>query len=234
MFSKKIIASILTLVMIFSFGSVFAQEFSEISADVISKSVADVNNLKIMVGDTDGNFRGEDTITRAEFSVILCRIKGLEDTAKSFPGNASFTDTQSHWSKNYVEIARLQGYINGFPDFTFHPDEAVTVAQAVKMLVCVLGYDDSTLKGSFPFGYTKKGESIGLVNGANLQPHYLDAKNGVPATRNFVAFLIANALDIPLRDWVGIDMSTGRVDYAILDGTGDTEYTTLRTETYSN
>lgn len=233
MFSKKIIASILTFVMIFSFGSVFAQEFSEISADVISKSVADVNNLKIMVGDTDGNFRGEDTITRAEFSVILCRIKGLEDMAISYPGNASFTDTQSHWSKNYVEIARLKDYINGFPDYTFHPDEAVTVAQAAKMLVCVLGYDDSRLKGDFPFGYTKEGESIGLVNGANLPPYYLAEKNAVPATRNFIAFLISNALDIPLRDWVGID-DTGRVEYAIFDGTGDTEYTTLRTETYSN
>lgn len=233
MSKKKIISILLMLVMTLSIGSAFAQDFPEISADVISKSVADVNNLKIMVGDTNGNFRGEDTITRAEFSVILCRIKGLEDMVKNSLGNASFTDTQSHWSKNYVEVARLKGYINGFPDFTFHPDEAVTVAQAVKMLVCVLGYDDSTLKGTFPFGYTQKGESIGLVNGANLQPHYLDAKNAVPATRNFVAFLISNALDIPLRDWVGME-DTGRPLYGIFDGTGEYEYTTLRTETYSN
>ena len=233
MFKKKIISIALMLVMTLSIGNAFAQDFPEISADVISKSVADVNNLKIMMGDTNGNFRGDDTITRAEFSVILCRIKGLEDTVKNFLGNASFTDTQSHWSKNYVEIARLQGYINGFPDFTFHPDEAVTVAQAVKMLVCVLGYDDSTLKGTFPFGYTRKGESIGLVNGANLHPHYLDAKNAVPATRNFVAFLISNALDIPLRDWVGMD-DRGTPLYEIFDGTGEYEYTTLRTETYSN
>ncbi len=234
MFTKKFIVSILIFVMTVSIGNAFAQDFPEINSAITEKAVTELNSLGIMVGDTNGDFRGEATITRAEFSVILCRIKGIEDVAENFLGQASFADITNHWAKNYIETARLNGYINGFPDFTFHPDESVTVAQAVKMLVCLLGYDDSTLKSSgFPYGYTQKGESIGLVNGADLYPHYLDAKQGFSATRNFVAFLIANALDIPLRDWVSID-DTGRPQYEIFDGTGEYEYTTLRTETYGD
>ena len=226
---KKVIASILVLIMFVSVGVAFAQYFSEVGADATAKAVADLNNLKVMIGDPNGDFRGEATITRAEFSVILCRINGLEELAKSHSGQASFTDTENHWAKNYIELAKTRKYIQGFPEGDFRPEESVTVGQTLTMLVRVLGYEDNDVKAKgFPYGYTGKAEEIGFASGANLRPYYLSEKQALPATRNFVAFLVSRALDIPLRELVYSDMTTGQEIHEIFDGNDGRELITLR------
>ena len=225
---KKVLATILALMMLFSATSVFAGDFDELSADVTAKAVADLNALGVMVGDTNGDFRGEATITRAEFAVILCRIKNFEGLAKSYQGYSSFIDMEEHWAKGYVEAARMNEFINGYPDGTFRPQEIVTVGQAAKMLVCALGYEDEYVKNiGFPLGYTFKGADIGLSAGVDDDRGFLSSLANTPATRNFVAFIVSNALDIPIRDFVGYVY--GVKEYDILDGTNGKKFETFRT-----
>jgi len=229
MTAKKVIASVLVLMMFVSVGVAFAQYFSEVGANATAKAVADLKNLNIMIGDPNGDFRGESTITRAEISTILCRINGFEELAKTYSGTATFTDTENHWAKNYIELCKTRGYINGFPEGDFRPEEMVTVGQALTMLVRVLGYEDNDVRAKgFPYGYTTKAEEIGFASGANLKPYYLSEKQSLPATRNFIAFLISNALDIPLRELTYSDMTTGFEEHTVFDGKNGTELKTLR------
>ncbi len=52
---------------------------------------------------------------------------------------AELTDIEGHWSEEYVEYGVDVGYINGYPDSTFKPDNAVTRAEFVKMVNSALG-----------------------------------------------------------------------------------------------
>ena len=191
----KIVSAFIAFVLLLSVGSAFA-----IDEAVVKEAVADLNELKIMVGDENGDFRGNDNITRAEFATIICRILGEEEQAKYFkekPGR--FSDTLGHWANGYINIANTQGIINGFEDYTFRPDENVTVAQAIKMLVCTLGYeDDSVRMRGYPDGYLKKGETIKLYTSVTSYPETVQENKNF-ATRNYIAALVHNALDINLR-----------------------------------
>lgn len=191
----KLISAFIAFVLLLSIGSAFA-----IDEAVVKEAVADLNELKIMVGDENGDFRGDANITRAEFATIICRILGQEEQAKFFqdkPGH--FSDTLGHWANGYINIANQQGIINGFEDYTFRPDENVTVAQAIKMLVCTLGYeDDSVRERGYPEGYIKKGDTINLYTNVTSYPEAI-TQHGTFATRNYIAALVHNALDINLR-----------------------------------
>ncbi|MBQ6937226.1 MAG: S-layer homology domain-containing protein [Clostridia bacterium] len=191
----KLVSVFIAFALLLSLGSVFA-----IDEAVITEAVTDLNELKIMVGDENGDFRGDANITRAEFATIICRVLGQEGQAKYLQDKPGyFADTIGHWANGYINVAHQYEIINGFEDYTFRPDENVTVAQAIKMLVCTLGYeDDDVFKRGFPEGYIKKGEAINLYAGVTSYPEAL-VQNNTFATRNYIAALVHNALDINLR-----------------------------------
>lgn len=91
-------------------------------------------------GYPDGTFRGNNTITRAEFVTILSNYLRLNKLTLPTKKKASFSDVSRKLSTKelwYVEnIYRLAdaGIINGYPDGTFGADRNVTRAEAVTML----------------------------------------------------------------------------------------------------
>ncbi len=81
----------------------------------------------------DGTFKPNDTITRAEFTTIAARFdqyKAKED--------ADFTDIEDHWAKVYIAIAADKGWVGGYPDGTFKPDQKISRAEAVALVNRVL------------------------------------------------------------------------------------------------
>lgn len=85
-----------------------------------------------MNGMGDGTFQPEGTLTRAQLVKALANFDGavLPETAKS-----SFTDVaDDQWYTPAVAWATEQGYVNGFLDQTFHPDEPVTREQICTIL----------------------------------------------------------------------------------------------------
>mgnify|MGYP003307080956 CR=1 FL=1 len=109
----------------------FAPAFKDVS-DKYKLTVQKFVTAKILNGYTDGTFKGDNTITRAEFVKILAVAfdMKLDETA-----TADFTDIAGHWSENYVKTFVSGGYTKGYAEadgtFTFRPEGKVTRAEVV-------------------------------------------------------------------------------------------------------
>ncbi len=89
----------------------------------------------ILKGD-DGSARPNDNITRAEFAVIAARLISAENNGSS----KGFTDVgKGHWAAEEISRISALGYINGYPDGTFRPNQNITRAEAVKITNRLLG-----------------------------------------------------------------------------------------------
>jgi len=211
---KKFISCMLVCVMLLS-TVVFAAPSEE--------QLKDLKDLKIMVGDDDGNMRLDDTITRAEAAKMICVIYGLN--VGSFADNvepSAFADVpDTHWAKNYINYVKDLRIVEGDENGNFNPEATITNEEIIKMLVVTLGYSpmaDQT--GGYPMGYTRTAQKIGLTSDLMLEVD-------VPAIRGDVALMFATALDIPVMvqtSW----SADGSTTYAILDGSAGTEKKTLR------
>jgi hypothetical protein len=85
-FSVRIKTIALSALLIFACQSfAFASKnFTDVSSQAgYSQEITALAENGIFEGDENGNFRPDDSITRAEFSVVLCRAMGLEETAKT-------------------------------------------------------------------------------------------------------------------------------------------------------
>lgn len=101
-------------------------------------AVQAMTNAGIISGYTDGTFRPDRHITRAEFVTMLMRTKDIQ-TFDVIP----FTDVAADlWSADYIYTAYTNGYIDGYEDGTFQPDSPITRAEAVKIINEVLGRTD--------------------------------------------------------------------------------------------
>lgn len=99
-----------------------------------NKAVSTLYNANIIKGYPDGTFRPEAAITRAEFATIAAKFDNLEG------GNISrLTDIAGHWAEDYIISSEIKGWIKGYPDLIFKPDEDITRAEAVSLINNVLG-----------------------------------------------------------------------------------------------
>ena len=102
-------------------GSWFQQPVSTMSA------------LGILKGRTEERFAPNAPITRAEFAAICARF----DTGVS-DGCSEFTDLAGHWAREEIGKAASLGWIQGYEDGTFRPDQSITRAEAMTMINRVL------------------------------------------------------------------------------------------------
>lgn len=97
-------------------------------------AVTTLANLGVIKGYSDGSFRPNANITRAEFAAMLCRFSGASGSGKS-----SFTDISSHWARTSIEAVSAKGWVKGYADGTFRPDAKITRAEVMAMLNRMLG-----------------------------------------------------------------------------------------------
>lgn len=103
------------------------------SSDWFVRSVSTMANGGYIVGYPDGTFGGSKQITRAEFVTMLVRFIGLKDA------ECSFHDvSQNHWAYRFIAMATDAGWIAGYTDGTFAPDQTITRAEAMTILNSVL------------------------------------------------------------------------------------------------
>ncbi len=86
----------------------------------------------IVTGYTDGSFRPNAPVTRAEFAAIASRFEKLTQ------GSKSFTDVpDTHWAARYINFAATRGWVTGYSDGTFKPEHSITRAE-VAAVTCRL------------------------------------------------------------------------------------------------
>ena len=108
--------------------------FADVSEGMwYNKSVATMAKLGIVKGRPAGTFDPDEPITRGEFAAICARFDaGMTD------GDSSFTDISGHWAEAEIERATSLGWIMGYTDGTFRPDNYITRAEAMTMINRVL------------------------------------------------------------------------------------------------
>ena len=216
---KKVLALVVVFAMMLSTVA-FAGSFPDVADDAdYASAIETLAAMGFFKGDDNGNFNPDATITRAEYAVIVCRLLGIEGSAT---GKCDFTDAADHWATGYIKMANQYGIVKGYGDGNFGPDDAVKYEEAVKMLVCALGYEPmATSKGGYPTGYIAVASQIGLLDGV------LGAAQGTGAARNIVATMTYNALDIPVMEQTGFGTD---ISYEIMKKNDDHDKSTLLTK----
>ncbi|MDY0234983.1 MAG: S-layer homology domain-containing protein [Gudongella sp.] len=195
--NKKILSLFLTLIMVLgSFSTVFAAPY-DVVGTTFEDAVVRLQGLEVLIGYPDGSFKPSNNITRAEYSAVVARIKGLEQAASSSMGSTIFGDVPANfWASGYINESVQAGLIKGMGIYnginTFGPQLNITYEQAVTLVVRALGYEaEAEANGGYPMGHLMIAAREGLLQDVN-------GTLGTLATRGLVAQLTYNALNIPL------------------------------------
>ena len=159
--------------------------FSDIVGTKYEEAVTLLNALGIINGYPDGTFRPENSITRAEFTVIANKLAKLKLEAMT----GVFTDCELHWGQQYAETAAKNGIVSGYPDGTFRPDNPVTYQEGVTILLNMKGYkkEVNNSVAGWPYNYLNKAKDVGLLRSIDAETYSL------PANRGDVAIMAMNA-----------------------------------------
>ena len=153
-------------------------------------AVQTVRALGIMKGDENGSMNLGHNVTRAQLAKMLSAASPFKDSiSDSGSGYSLFKDVKSdYWGSEYIRLAVEQGWMVGYTDGCFRPDETVKLEEACTAVLRVLGYDSSTLAGSFPGAQLSKANALGLRDD-------IKAQQGSALTRRDCALLFYNMLN---------------------------------------
>ena len=115
-------------------NSTKSNSYSDVVAGAwYNHAVSTLSTMGIVKGDSHGKFNPNAPITRAEFAVIAARFDDKANTTA-----VDFSDIASHWAKNEISAAANNGWINGYTDGTFRPNNKITRAEAMTLVNRVL------------------------------------------------------------------------------------------------
>lgn len=108
-------------------------DFTDVNGSAwYANTVATLSNAGILAGYPDGSFRPNDPITRAEFAAIATRFDDLA------AADSTFTDIDGHWAEDAINAAYGAGWVGGYPDGTFRPNNNITRAEVMSLVNRVL------------------------------------------------------------------------------------------------
>ena len=169
----------------------------------------------ITLGGMDAGQTGslDAAVTRGAFARMLVAFSAYRESAasqgavgtlyKDVPGS-------SQWAP-YIRIAVQQGWMNGYTDGTFRPDNAVTLEEACTAVLKLLGYKMTDLNGAFPAAQLNKAQELGLRS-------QLNRAQGQTMTYENCAVLLYNALTANTASGgaygstLGFTVANGQVD----------------------
>ena len=194
---KKILALVLAFACAFTMfaGAAFTDQ-----ADIkVENEVVDtLIELGVINGYTDGSFKPNDTVTRAEMAKMIYVLRtGNSDASAYNNDKTSFTDVNGHWAAGFIKYCQSVGIIAGQSATKFAPDQTVTAQEAAKMLLVTLGYD-AQKAGLVGTTWASKTNALADENG--LLEDVNTSFTG-PCPRQYAAQLIYNAIDAATVVW---------------------------------
>jgi len=189
--SNKILSLVIALIFLFSAVTPALALSSE-----ANDAAWTLKSLGVIEGYPDGSLGVDKTITRAEMTVVLSEIAAMGSAASILADiPSSFSDVKSGaWYTGYINLAAQQGWVAGYPDGTFKPNANVTYAEALTMMLNVLGYSKGELPGTWPLNYIVKATTIGVADDVTFS-------SGAPALRGDVFVFAVNALNTEKVTW---------------------------------
>lgn len=215
---KKIVSVLLAIGLISLMVSAgFTAEFPDVEN---SEAIDTICGIGLMEGYTDGTFQPDNNLTRAEFAQIAAKIyKYGEDDNKVAEWKQSFfegvyeeielippeemnkEESELFWDVNAqgetydaIKLVYQKGIMVGYGDGSFNPDGNLTIEQALKVIMSMMGYGrKAVLYGGYPGGYVTVAAETGITDGLGSLTDY--------ATREDIAKILYNALDVPLMQF---------------------------------
>ena len=188
-----------------------------VSVLVLPVSAASINNTALQTAITLGAMpTGQElgaNITRGAFAKMLVSFStyresvGAQGTVGTLYRDVPGT---SQWAP-YIRIAVQQGWMNGYTDGSFRPDNTVTLEEACAAVLKMLSYKTTDLTGSFPQAQLNKAQQIGLRD-------QLTCTQGQAMTYEQCTLLLYNALRANTASGsaygssLGFTVSNGQVD----------------------
>ncbi|MBR3847698.1 MAG: S-layer homology domain-containing protein [Oscillospiraceae bacterium] len=212
---KKILALALVFAMAFTFVA-SAADFTD-AASIGASYVDDVNmlvELGVIGGYPDGSFGPQKNITRAEFAKMAYTLKyGSDTNGDLFAAQKStFTDVEGNanvaWAKGYINYCANQKIVSGVGNNKFNPQGNITVAEATKMILVILGCDpakEGFTGANWASNVVAKAIDLGIFDGWSGDPTAL-------ATRELVAKLMKNAVFSPVYTYSAITGTGSQVN----------------------
>ena len=123
-----------------------ANAYSDVAAGSwYNNAISTMSNAGIVNGYPDGTFRPDAPITRAEMAKMISLFAKLDKTEDRF------TDIAGHWAEAYIKLAAGNGWIEGYPDGSFKPQQSITRAETMTMINRVLERVPSTISHLLPY-----------------------------------------------------------------------------------
>ena len=187
-------------------ASTVSTAFTDIADPEVAGAAETLRLLGIVNGTGGTAFTPERTLTRAEFCKMAVELMGNGDQVPAQMNRTIFKDVPAtHWARGYIAVATQSttsgsgenasttpGIIRGDAYGNFNPDRAITYAEAVTILVRILGYGDSDVGMVWPSGYLAKADELALSDGVRLAA-------GDTITRGQTALLMENLLFIDTK-----------------------------------
>lgn len=145
-------------------------------------SVERAAEMGLVTGYSDGTFRPDAAVTRAQFVLMLWRMCGKPAAAKA----ASFADASADWYQDALSWAVEKGYVNGLSDTRFGPDAPITRQQATAILFRLNGGQSGTeltLTGIYEQTFTDSGIIAAWAKDATWWAVYHELVSGVSGSR---------------------------------------------------
>ena len=194
---KKVLALVLAFACAFTMfaGAAFTDSPDfKVKTEVVDTLV----QLGVINGYTDGSFKPNDTVTRAEMAKMIYVLRtGNSDASAYNNDKTTFTDVNGHWAAGYIKYCQSLGIIAGVSATQFKPDANVTAQEAAKMLLVTLGYD-AQKAGLVGINWASKTNALADENGL-LEDVNTSFTAACP--RQYAAQLIYNAIDTPTVVW---------------------------------
>lgn len=177
-----IILSVLMTLMLLC--PAFAVSFPDAGQISHVESVALLSDLGLISGYQDGSFRPHNRITREQIAKLMALF--CTDCVTDC-GGSPFSDVSGGWSLPYISYCAKRGLVSG-SNGLYRPQDPVTAAELLKMLLCALGYDGTRYTGSsWRDAVLQDSQTLGLTDG-------FTADVSAPVSRQDASLLIANAL----------------------------------------
>ena len=232
---KKVLSIVLSIAMVvclmptmaFAATTSAAQAdaaYSDTEGKACEGAVNVLSALGVVDGFTDGTYKPEQTVTRAQMAKLIVAALGVSEYATA--KNSSYTDMGSaQWAIPVVEYATNLGIINGVGNGKFAPNKTVTYEQVATMICRALGYTTASkeMNGTYPAVFVQKARALGILD--DVQGYSI----GTGANRGDCAIMLYNALELAqvYADNDGVTQPKNGTDNGKFQGKDGTGYLTM-------
>ncbi len=183
-------------------SSVALASFTDVkSSNAYYDAISYLESVGIVKGYSDGTFKPENSINRAETMKIL--VEGLGITPEIDDYANCFYDVGEEWFAPYICYAKSEGWVKGYGDGYFRPGNYVNRVEAVKMVINIEGFEEELSSGSvsLPFTDTDSSQWYGVYLEAADELRLLTETSGAfypgdNTTRSYLSEMIFRGLVI--------------------------------------